>query len=146
MKLNVKFETTDEDIIAQYKNQPNHTTDSGFDLYVTKTQKFAIGETHFLELGISCEPDGDHGYDLRARSSIYKTPLRLANGVGTIDMSYRGQIKAAVDNIKNYEYTVEKGARLFQLCAPDLKPIFVEFVDKLSDTKRGAGGFGSTNT
>ena len=49
------------------------------------------------------------------RSSISKTPLRLANSIGLIDGGYRGEIMACCDNIKDYEYTIEKGQRLFQL-------------------------------
>jgi dUTP pyrophosphatase len=78
------------------------------------------------------------------RSSIAKTPLRLSNSIGLIDGGYRGEIMAAVDNIKNEDYTVEPGQRLFQLVAMDGSPIHFELVDDLSDTTRGSGGFGST--
>ena len=61
-----------------------------------------------------------------------------------IDGGYRGEIMAAVDNIKNEDYTVEPGQRLFQLVAMDGSPIHFELVDDLSDTTRGSGGFGST--
>ena len=84
------------------------------------------------------------GYYLMPRSSIVKTPLRLANSVGLIDSSYRGTIRAVVDNIKMTDYVVEKGSRLFQIVAHDGKPITHEFVNELSETQRGDGGFGST--
>ena len=51
---------------------------------------------------------------------------------------------AVVDNIKTEDYTVEPGQRLFQLVAMDGSPIHFELVEKLSDTTRGGGGFGST--
>jgi dUTP pyrophosphatase len=79
-----------------------------------------------------------------SRSSIGKTPIRLANAVGLIDVGYRGEIIAIVDNIKTEDYTVEPGQRLFQLVAMDGSPIHFELVEKLSDTTRGGGGFGST--
>jgi dUTP pyrophosphatase len=78
------------------------------------------------------------------RSSIAKTPLRLSNSIGLIDGGYRGEIMAAVDNIKTEDYTVEPGQRLFQLVAMDGAPIHFELVDALSETTRGEGGFGST--
>jgi dUTP pyrophosphatase len=78
------------------------------------------------------------------RSSIAKTPLRQCNSIGLIDAGYRGEIMAAVDNIKNEAYTVEKGQRLFQLVAMDGSPIHFEIVDELTETTRGEGGFGST--
>ena len=78
------------------------------------------------------------------RSSISKTPLRMSNSIGLIDGGYRGEIMASCDNIKDYEYQVEKGQRLFQIVSPDLSSIQFTIVDNLSDTSRGLGGFGST--
>ena len=51
---------------------------------------------------------------------------------------------ASCDNIKDFDYTVRKGDRLFQLVATDSSPISYALVDELSDTTRGSGGFGST--
>ena len=79
-----------------------------------------------------------------ARSSISKTPLRLSNAVGLIDAGYRGEIMAAVDNIKDSSYRLEKGQRLFQLVSMNGESIHFDLVDTLSDTLRGEGGFGST--
>ena len=83
-------------------------------------------------------------YLLMPRSSISKTPLRLCNAIGLIDAGYRGEIMAAVDNIKQESYEVEKGQRLFQLVSMDGGPIYFELVDVLSTSERGKGGFGST--
>ena len=51
---------------------------------------------------------------------------------------------ASCDNIKNYDYQIKAGQRLFQLVAPDASPISYEIVETLSETDRGSGGFGST--
>ena len=69
----------------------------------------------------------------------------MSNSTGIIDAGYRGNIIAKVDNISNEEYKIEKGTRLFQICAPSLEEIVLEVVDELSDTTRGSGGFGSTS-
>ena len=61
-----------------------------------------------------------------------------------IDGGYRGEIMAPCDNIKDFEYTVEKGQRLFQLVAADCSAISYTIEEELSDTSRGDGGFGST--
>jgi dUTPase len=79
----------------------------------------------------------------------------LANCEGVIDAGYRGNIKAPVDWSMFYSkpkgkssmeslFTMQKHARYFQLCMPTLTPFQVYIVDKLDDTKRGEGGFGST--
>ena len=74
-----------------------------------------------------------------------KTPLRQANAPGLIDQGYRGNIMAAVDNTSPQPFTATMYSRLFQLMACDGVPFDeVRFVDDLSATDRGAGGFGST--
>ena len=65
-------------------------------------------------------------------------------GVGLIEGGSRGALMAVCDNIKDFIYTAEKGQRLFQIVASDCTPIYYEMVDELSETSRGAGGFGST--
>ena len=102
------------------------------------------GETKAIKLGISCEPENGIAYYLFPRSSISKTPLRMANSIGLIDGGYRGEIMAMCDNIKPKSYTAEKGQRLFQLVATDSSPIQYELVKELEMTTRGTGGFGST--
>ena len=80
------------------------------------------------------------------RSSIYKTGLVMANSIGVIDKSYRGELKAPVFSHTGHS-TVAHGDRLFQIVAPDMGWIrHVRVVDSLPATERGQGGFGSTGT
>jgi len=128
-----------------YKNHGHfHEGDAGLDLYVLENIHFEAGETKAIKLGISCEPEDGTAYYLFPRSSISKTPLRMANSIGLIDGGYRGEIMAVCDNIKTNEYTVEKGQRLFQLVATDSSAITYELVKSLEMTTRGTDGFGST--
>ena len=86
------------------------------------------------------------GYYLYPRSSISKTPLRMSNSVGIIDWGYRGDIMAAIDNLSDEDYHIEKKTRLFQICSPTLQRIKeIEIVNDLDNTDRGDGGFGSTD-
>ena len=78
------------------------------------------------------------------RSSIAKTPLRMANSVGLIDCDYRGELIAAVDNRGDAPFEVKRGTRLFQLVGRHMLPFRWRFVEELSRTERGAGAFGST--
>ena len=128
-----------------YRNHGHfHDGDAGLDLYVLEDLHFDPGETKAIKLGISCEPEDGIAYYLFPRSSISKTPLRMANSIGLIDGGYRGEIMAVCDNIKSEPYTAEKGQRLFQLVATDSSPIQYELVEELEMTTRGIGGFGST--
>ena len=135
-------------------NQHFHPGDSGLDLYCPETITIYPGETTCINLQIQCEAfvgSGREGssernmsYYLYPRSSLSKTPLRLANSVGIIDAGYRGNICAFVDNIKDEPYRIDQGTRLFQICSPTLEPIEYTIVNSLSESSRGSGGFGST--
>ncbi len=128
-----------------YRNHGHfHDGDAGLDLYVLEDINFEPDETKAIKLGISCEPEDGKAYYLFPRSSISKTPLRMANSIGLIDGGYRGEIMAMCDNIKPEPFTVEKGQRLFQLVATDSSPISFELVEELEMTTRGTSGFGST--
>jgi len=125
--------------------------DSGFDLYVPEKFVTQYGSTHTLDHGVSCSVTDTYGcsepYYMYPRSSISKTPLRVANCVGIIDSGYRGHLIGKLDNIKPHEteYVVEKHSRLFQLCSHNLLPFeTIKIVEELNETARGAGGFGST--
>ena len=143
MKLFIKAHNTTA--LEFYRNHGHfHDGDAGLDLYVLEDLHFEPGETKAIKLGISCEPENGIAYYLFPRSSISKTPLRMANSIGLIDGGYRGEIMAVCDNIKSESYTAKKGQRLFQLVATDSSPIQFELVEELEMTTRGAGGFGST--
>lgn len=89
-------------------------------------------------------------YEIRPRSSIAKTPLGLANSIGTIDAGYTGELKVAIRNHSAEPFAVKRGDSLFQLVRPGLSPAAVLVVDpgcpafQDGSTLRGAGGFGST--
>ena len=87
------------------------------------------------------------GYYMHPRSSISKTPLRLANSTGIVDSGYRGALIGMFDCLRP-QYNVERFDRLIQICAPGLMPVYVELVDTLeglgTETIRGEGGIGST--
>ena len=141
----------DSEIKSMYENHAHfHQGDAGLDLYCVEDITIKAGESAKIDLKIQCEAfktktkKTNCSYYLYARSSISKTPLRMANTVGIIDAGYRGNIMMVVDNIKNKEYTVKKGDRLCQICGPTLGSIHMKLVDELNKTSRGSGGFGST--
>ena len=145
MKLFIK---PHNDIAREYYKEHGHfhKGDAGLDLYILEDIQFMPGETKAIKLGISCEPKDGMAYYLFPRSSISKTPLRMANSIGLIDGGYRGEIIAVCDNIKSKAYIIKKGQRLFQIVSSDSSPIQYELVEDLGITSRGLGGFGSTGT
>jgi dUTP pyrophosphatase len=68
----------------------------------------------------------------------------MLNSPGTIDSDYRGEIKCIVVNLSNENQTIEPGERIAQMVVARYEQITWIQADSLSDTDRGAGGFGST--
>lgn len=149
----------DKEVLEFYKNHTTyHVGDSGLDLFFPRDVVIRSSQTILINMGIKCEMLDDNGnnisYYIYPRSSIYKTPLILANSVGICDSGYRGYLMAAmrcvpsledlISSEEPYEYVIKKGERLLQICSPDLSPIVFELVDTLSGTSRGENGFGST--
>lgn len=124
--------------------------DAGFDLFSPVEQPYTSTSVNKLDFQVSCSAKlGDKytGYYMYPRSSLSKTPLRLANSVGIIDSGYRGHLIGMFD-AKDDDHQFVKYERYLQLCAPNLMPIFVQVVDTVEElgepTERGDGGFGST--
>jgi dUTPase len=109
----------------------------GITVRLLKVQRMNRGESNdFLKT--------DSHFWLMPRSSIFKTGLIMANSTGVIDKSYRGELKAPVWSM-TAKSTVTCGDRLFQIVAPDMGWIRnVRIVSTMSESDRGAGGFGST--
>lgn len=106
----------------------------------------APGERAMVPTGLAIElPDAGCVALLYARSGLaVKHGLTLPNCVGVIDSDYRGEVKVGLINLGGEPYTVQPGERIAQLCiAPVWQATFAP-AESLSDTQRGAGGFGST--
>ena len=143
MKIYIKI--LNEKAINYYQNHKHfHQGDAGLDLYILDDVTFLAGETKIIKLGIACEPADSKAYYLMPRSSISKTPIRMSNSIGLIDGGYRGEIMACCDNIKDFDFSLKKGDRLFQLVAHDCSQITFKIKKQLSKSSRGDGGFGST--
>ena len=157
----------------------NNYPDAGFDLFLPLELTPEKGKVNMVDLKVKTSMCilGDDGnrciplsYYMYPRSSMSKTPLRMANSVGIIDSGYRGTLKVPLDYMpelnvettnvnstldaeepREPSYTCQKHTRLVQICSPDLKPIFVKMVEHEQDldfldspSERGSGGLGST--
>lgn len=125
-----------------YKKAKEHE-DSGLDIpMVCSIAVPAKSKSYTVDLGFKAEQN--HGYMLVPRSSISKTPLRLANSIGIIDKSYRGKVMVKLDNNSSSDFTLNEGNCYFQIVA--FNGNLPEYIlsEKINSTKRGDGGFGST--
>ena len=120
---------------------------AGADLYALSGEEILIpaGKTVFVSTGIAMEiPEGFVGLVFARSSMGAKRNLAPANKVGVIDSDYRGEIRVVLFNHGQQEQTVQHGERIAQMIiTPVLTPAYAETED-LTDTDRGAGGFGST--
>ena len=82
---------------------------------------------------------------VRPRSGLaIKKGIGVLNSPGTIDADYRGEVCVILVNLSSEEFVVEDGERIAQMViTPVITPMY-ELSDELSDSDRGAGGFGST--
>lgn len=142
--MKVRIQKLDERAIL-----PTYGTEysAGADLYALTegTVEIAPHTTVLLHTGIAVEiPEGYCGL-VFARSGIAsKRGLAPANKVGVVDSDYRGECMVALHNHSDEPQTIEGGERIAQMAiVPFLKAEY-EVSDELSDTARGAGGFGST--
>ena len=120
---------------------------AGADLYACLERDVTIapGETAFIPTGLAMELPRGYAGLIYARSGLAcKRGLAPANKVGVVDSDYRGEFIVALHNHGTQPQTIAHGERIAQLVVtPVLIPEYIE-VETLSETDRGAGGFGST--
>jgi len=93
----------------------------------------------FIEVPEGCEAQ------VRPRSGLaIKNGITVLNTPGTIDADYRGEVKVILINLSNEPFTIQNGDRIAQMVIANYERITWHQVEKLSDTERGAGGFGSS--
>ena len=123
---------------------------AGMDLYacIDEPITLAPGQLAVVPTGIAIElPDNTCAAFLYARSGLgVKHGICLSNGVGVIDSDYRGEIMVALHNHGTAPQTVESGERIAQISFVPFYAAEFEICGELSETVRGAGGFGSTGS
>ncbi|HJA40111.1 MAG TPA: dUTP diphosphatase [Firmicutes bacterium] len=120
---------------------------AGYDLYACLNESVTIraGETVKIPTGLAIEiPEGYAGL-IYARSGLAtKKGLAPANKVGVCDSDYRGEYIIFLHNHSKIDAMIEPNERIAQLIVTPFLAVTFEETDELSETKRGAGGFGST--
>lgn len=121
-----------------------HNTDAGMDLYLPETLTLAPGERKKITSGIALELPSDTVGLILEKSSRAAEGLKGSGGV--IDEGYRGEVYLMPWNTTDHELHYEAGTPYAQLVViPIVRPEVIE-AQELSESPRGAGGFGSTHT
>ena len=144
VEINIK-KLRDDAIIPTYGSDYA----AGADLYACLDEDLTINphETVFVGTGIAVEiPEGYAGL-IYARSGLScKRDLAPANKVGVVDADYRGEVTVALHNHGTEPQTIDKNERIAQMVIARHEQADWEEVEVLSETERGAGGFGHSGT
>jgi len=122
---------------------------SGMDISanIKSNIKIMPGKISVIPTGLALSIPKGYEVQIRPRSGLAaKNNISVLNTPGTIDSDYRGEIKVILINLGENVFTVENGNRIAQMVVCPITQAKLKEVDDLNNTKRGAGGFGSTGT
>ena len=128
---------------------PEYKTEgaAGMDLCAAISEPITLKPLERILIPTGIKIELEHGYEaqIRPRSGLsIKHGITLINCVGTVDEDYRGEVCVGLVNISNDVYTIQPDERIAQMVIAKYEQAEIEVVTELSDTERGAGGFGST--
>lgn len=118
---------------------------AGCDLLANLSEAVVIkaGERAVVPTGLYIELPEGYEAQIRSRSGLsLKHGIIVANGVGTIDSDYRGEIGVILANISKDDYTVSPGDKIAQMVIAQYIQVDFTECEALEETERGAGGFG----
>jgi dUTP pyrophosphatase len=120
---------------------------AGMDLRAYTNEEIIIKPMQRLLVPTGLHIELPIGYEaqIRPRSGLaFKHGIGIVNSPGTIDADYRGEIKVLLVNLSDADFVINNGDRIAQMVIAKHESISWETVDELSDTARGAGGYGHT--
>lgn len=120
---------------------------AGLDIRANISQSITLSplERAMVSTGLYVELPEGYEMQIRPRSGLAaKHGITVLNSPGTIDADYRGEIKVILVNLSNTPFTIEPGERIAQMIVVRYEQVEWQAVESLSETERGAGGFGST--
>lgn len=136
--------------LAHFKGElPAYQTEgsSGLDVRACIDEEISLapGERVLIPTGLSTEIPLGYEIQVRPRSGLaIKKGLTLVNTPGTVDADYRGEIKVILINLGKESFVIQDQERIAQLVVCPIIQAQIELSEDLSETARGAGGFGST--
>lgn len=128
---------------CDYNLIKGHDTDSGYDLKTKYAFKLLPNQTKLIPTSLYLELDKNIEAQVRPKSSISAKGILVH--FGTVDSDYRGEVQVVMQNLNQHGVEFEAGQKIAQIVFNEKTEVFLEQTEDISnDTKRGAGGFGST--
>lgn len=122
-----------------------HSDDAAFDLRSRVDMELPVGRSVVVPSGVYIELPEGYEAQVRPRSGLaLKHNLMLTNSPGTVDAGYRGEVGIIMYNAGSEPFQVKRGDRIAQMVICRLPEVELSMVERLSESGRGAGGFGST--
>ena len=122
-----------------------HKGDSGVDLYAAEEYLLKPMERKLISTGIKIAVPYGYEAQIRPKSGLaLEHGISHANSVGTIDSSYRGEIKIPMINFSDKSYKIQKGRKIGQMVFAKVEEAVFDEVEELGETTRNEKGFGST--
>jgi dUTP pyrophosphatase len=119
--------------------------DAGFDLCSVEQIDLPAGDRAAVRTGIALDMPRGLEAQIRSRSGLARDHgVVVLNSPGTIDPDYRGEILVLLVNLGKSDFQVTPGMRIAQMVFSSLTQVDIVSAEKLTSTKRGKGGFGST--
>jgi dUTP pyrophosphatase len=137
-------------IVNKSRHQlPNYSTiaSAGMDLRASIDEPIVLKplDRALVPTGIFIELPLHYEAQVRPRSGLAaKNGITVLNTPGTIDADYRGEVKVILVNLSNEEFTIHDGDRIAQMVVAKHETVIWQPVDELTESERGAGGFGSS--
>lgn len=144
MNLEVKIKRSHADAKLPLQANPG---DAGMDLYSIETVEIPSGEARLIPTGLQIEMPKGTEAQIRPRSGLaLKHSVTVLNSPGTIDEGYRGEIGVIIINHGKEAFVVEKSMRIAQMVIQMVPSVQLIEVNELSQSERGASGFGASGT
>ena len=144
------MQTVSVKVINQSANElPNYQTEhsAGMDLRANLTEAISLqpGQRKLIPTGLFMELPEGYEAQIRPRSGLaLKHGITVLNSPGTIDADYRGEIMVLLINLSDTAFEIAHGERIAQMIVSPYQQVRWQAVESLTETERGAGGYGST--
>ena len=144
------MQTVSVNIINKSANElPGYQTEhsAGMDLRANLAETITLlpGQRKLIPTGLFIELPEGYEAQIRPRSGLaLKHGITVLNSPGTVDADYRGEIMVLLINLSDVPFEIENGERVAQMIVSPYPQVRWQTVDALTETRRGAGGYGST--
>lgn len=144
------MQTVSVNIINTSANElPGYQTEhsAGMDLRANLAETITLlpGQRKLIPTGLFIELPEGYEAQIRPRSGLaLKHGITVLNSPGTVDADYRGEIMVLLINLSDVPFEIENGERVAQMIVSPYQQVRWQTVDALTETRRGAGGYGST--